>query len=239
MDSFRIASLLGLVIIALVACGPSEGDIQTAIAQTEEAQPTATGTARPSATPEPTITPEPTDTPTLTATPQPTNTPTETPEPTRIPLSKIELESILIRPGDLPGHLAPGQIHAQVPFGWGGLDELPPGDNFASQRFYDTIDGRDDGGVVVFLYEDLDVLESSYEATVAEMKAIFTLGYESEFRPDIGEHVYGVGFDHHHLAFTRCHALVYVWTKDTRESEIIAYGARLDERLSSVVCSDG
>jgi hypothetical protein len=62
----------------LSACIPSELKIQTAIAQTEAANPTATNTA----TPEPTATETPTTTPTLTQTCTPTLTNTRTPSPT-------------------------------------------------------------------------------------------------------------------------------------------------------------
>jgi hypothetical protein len=69
------------VVVILSACAPStpsQGEIQTAIAQTEQALPTLTPTFVPTNTPEPSITPKPSNTP------KPTNTslpPTPIPEP--------------------------------------------------------------------------------------------------------------------------------------------------------------
>ncbi len=81
--------LIGMLFF-LTACGPSQGQIQTAIAQTQAALPTATlpPTLAPSNTPKPTNTPVP---PTSTPTPRPTATPapteTATVEPTPIVLT--------------------------------------------------------------------------------------------------------------------------------------------------------
>ena len=61
--------LFTLSLFLLSACGTSEGDIQTAIAETKTAAPTDTPTITPTAIPSETPTPIPT------STPQPTNTP--------------------------------------------------------------------------------------------------------------------------------------------------------------------
>ncbi len=74
--------LLFLTCLALTACQPSVEAIQTAIAQTESARPTATFTLLPSPTPSPVDTPTPSLTPTITLTPTPSETPTITPTPT-------------------------------------------------------------------------------------------------------------------------------------------------------------
>lgn len=85
---------IGLALLLFVAsCTPSEAGIQTAIAQTAAAQPTATSTPIPP-TETPTITPSPTQSITPTATQTNTATETDTPEPTatpRPPLSEVIL----------------------------------------------------------------------------------------------------------------------------------------------------
>lgn len=73
-----------MLVLVLVACSsgtPSAGDIQTAIANTQAAQPTETPLPPSSNTPLPTQTntPVPTNTPRPTNTPLPTVTPTKTP----------------------------------------------------------------------------------------------------------------------------------------------------------------
>ena len=88
----------------LVACSPgapSEGDIQTAIAQTAEAiaevAPTNTAVPTETPTPVPTKTIRPIDTlppPTNTPSPTKTPTPTATPEPTKTPEVKIPIPDI-------------------------------------------------------------------------------------------------------------------------------------------------
>lgn len=80
--------LILVVVLVLAACGspapssPSEGDIQTAIAQTVAAQPQPTEQPTLAATdtppPVPTDTPKPTNTPEPTSTPLPSVTPTST-----------------------------------------------------------------------------------------------------------------------------------------------------------------
>lgn len=57
--------LVLLLFLAACTSGPTEGDIQTAIAQTEQARPSST----PTSTPEPTPTSSPSPTPTATITP--------------------------------------------------------------------------------------------------------------------------------------------------------------------------
>ena len=77
----------------LVACSPSEGAIQTALAETQAAIPTATLTlVPPTETPTPTFTPTETPTPTPTETPTATETPTQSPTATPLPgLSEVML----------------------------------------------------------------------------------------------------------------------------------------------------
>jgi hypothetical protein len=77
----KLFILTCLLATLLAGCGPSEADIQAAIAQTEAAKPTNTLTPEPTNTPEPSPTPEPTHT----NTPEPSPTPEPTPTPIVLP----------------------------------------------------------------------------------------------------------------------------------------------------------
>jgi len=76
-----VRHLFFLTCLALAACTPSAEAIQTAIAQTESARPTAIPSPPPSVTPAPAATFSPSLTPTLTETPTPSETSTITPTP--------------------------------------------------------------------------------------------------------------------------------------------------------------
>jgi hypothetical protein len=93
-----------LIVLLLSACAPaapSDSQIETAIAQTQAANPTLTPTEKPTSTFIPTRTPEPT----LTQTPEPTFT--FTPEPTPSPTPDVRViignpEEYILLPEDLP-----------------------------------------------------------------------------------------------------------------------------------------
>ena len=84
VNSIRFLLYGGLLGILLIGCTNSAtvdlGMVQTAIAQTADANPTASNTPIPTATLEPTLTATPTDTPEPTATATPTETPSPTPD---------------------------------------------------------------------------------------------------------------------------------------------------------------
>ena len=87
----------------LMGCGSSEKAIQTAIAETEAANPTTTSTQAisetPTITPSPTFTLTPSETPTVTASPTKTETPTPTPD---LRVIAIESKAFLLTSDDLP-----------------------------------------------------------------------------------------------------------------------------------------
>jgi hypothetical protein len=80
-----LKNLIIAILIFITACTPSEGQVQTAIAKTEAAKPTAT--AKITETPRPTATE--TFTPTATVTQTPIPTATKTPTPTMSPTPTI------------------------------------------------------------------------------------------------------------------------------------------------------
>ena len=95
----QILAITSLALL-IIGCGTSERALQTALAQTEAAQPTLTysvlPTDTPTATASPTFTLPPSDTPT--ETPEPTATPTQTPSETPTPTS--DLRVIAVEPGE-------------------------------------------------------------------------------------------------------------------------------------------
>ena len=123
----RLAFLLLAGLLTACASAPSENAIQTAIQQTQAANPTFTRTPEPTRTP--TETPRPTET--ATSTPTATETPTETPTATPTPdlrIIKEDPQNILLKPEDLPkeaqyflpnsGWISPHR-NSEIVSGWG------------------------------------------------------------------------------------------------------------------------
>jgi hypothetical protein len=92
MNKKSIAIIVCLATIFLAACSPSPRAIQTAIAQTQAANPTSTFTLVP-----------PTDTPTATSSETPTVTLTTSPTPDLL-LLQLNLKDFLLQQSDFPPH---------------------------------------------------------------------------------------------------------------------------------------
>jgi hypothetical protein len=203
--------------------------IETAIARTAEAIPTempipATWTSEPS----------PTDAPNPTETPQPTST-TEaspTPVPSPVPLSGIDLRPIILSDDDLPEHL-------QEDFFVEGLDaqnvllgRLPGGEQIVTQKFYNNERNSGGGASIIFLYNDLDLVQDAFDHAAADLTLL-------NFDADVGEQSKAErNPPQWHLTFTRCHAFVYIFMIDGREFDIVSYAQALDVRLSEAVCDE-
>ena len=108
-----------MFVILICGCGPSEADIQAAIAQTEAARPTNTATPEPTHTPTHTPQPTATLTPTATKTPRPTLTPTPT-----IALPDV-VEDTLDNPEVLYWEDFDHEVIGSSPFGWVGNPNMP------------------------------------------------------------------------------------------------------------------
>ena len=234
MSYSRIIALM-LIAFGLAACGssePAEGDIQTAIALTVEAGPTIT----PVVITKPVIrVPLPTHEPTVTSVPTLTPEPTMTPLPTAVPLSEIDLEPILVQPGDLPGHLEPEQISRR--FDESGR-ELPTPANYIFQNFYDP-DGSG-GAVSIFLYENLILADTSYSMATA-IPLHDSIG--NLIDEEIGERRRGYGgslntFEKARFQFLRCGAFVDIIMADATKIDIVIYARHLDERLIELLCPE-
>ena len=181
-------------------------------------------------------TPSPTQTPTPTATPSPT--------PTPIPLSEIDLEPILILPGDLPAGFDAAQTRQVIPE---MFSALPKAQNQIYRQFEHDRDGA--GGVTVLLYESSDDVNEAYSMIVdgfAEPQSIEGLTVLRPLVPDLGEEaeantvegeLLDIVLDSTDLAFIRCSAVVHIRMMDTAELvEVASYARRLDARLSDLVC---
>ena len=115
-----------ILVLPMAGCGTSEEQIQTAIAQTEAANPTATDLVIPTSTltPTPTVTLTPTDTTTPTLTPTDKPTPTATPD---LRVIIIEPRHFQLEARDLPsegryympsGGMSP-HLNSEIISGWG------------------------------------------------------------------------------------------------------------------------
>lgn len=206
-------SCLVLVLVFLSACtnAPSQGAIETAIGQTQEAKPTPT--------------------------PIPTETPI--PTPTLIPLSELNLEDTLIKPGDLPSGFSGGQISDLPPEKYKKLS-IPQADQFISQQIEHN--GNLVGSIFVSLFTSLDDAEKAYEETV-----INTLGKDREQVLNVGDKasslffsgsVAGVKYQGAGLISIRCHAIVDLVSNDKLldKTSLSIYARRLIKRIDPLVC---
>jgi hypothetical protein len=207
-----------LCIFVLTACSttPSEALIQTAIYETQLAAPTPTTTQKPTPTQEP--------------------TPTPTPTPTPVPLSDLFLEDLLLVHGDLSPEYIGQEIRSSFP---PKFSNLPKADAVIHQRFKRGVYGSD--GIMIVLYENNEDLENSYRMVGqfmdgdADAEPLDTVGEKAI----ITERFYIIGHANHvQLVFTRCHALVYIglFSQAANKNEATNYGARIDKRLSPLVC---
>ena len=172
-------------------------------------------------------------TPTKTISPTNTIAPTITP----VPFSEINLESILVRDGDLPAGYRGAQIRSQAP---AMFDDLPEPQNEVFQQF--EHDGEAAGGVSIFLFENETDLENSFDiiydgmsddaslhSRVGEKSAI--LEYSRNF-PELK-----FKFEVTEFLFIRCGALVHIRMTDVANIDYAeAFAERLDKRLEDLIC---
>lgn len=172
-------------------------------------------------------------TPTSTISPTNTIAPTMTP----VPFSDIDLEPILVRDGDLPAGYKGAQIRSQAPE---MFDDLPEPQNEVFQQF--EHDGDAAGGVSIFLFDNEEDLEKSFDmiydgmtdeaslhSRVGEKSAI--LEYSQNF-PELYFKIEVTEF-----LFIRCGALVHVRLTDVANIDYAeAFAERLDKRLEDLIC---
>ena len=192
-------------VLSVSACGPSTTGIQRALEQTQAAI--------------------------LTSTPLPAGILVT---PTPIPLSEIDLESLLIRSGDLPSGVTAGQI---TDWAGGKFSEAPTPAQVGFQLFESK--GAPYGSVTVLVYDALADAETTYGILhdglegggwdvvgVGDKAIVWTLLMD----------VLGNTVESGEVGFIRCGAVVDILMGTTDEAVITAYAKRLDARLREAVC---
>jgi len=154
-----------------------------------------------------------------------TNThPSEPGTQTPIPLADLDLESILIQPGDLPLGYSGGQVQDFLP---GMFDDIPRPVHQIYQQFEDK--NGSVGGVSVIVYDSAAPSIEAYDTLLLGMggkgqaKAVESLGNQA--------HISGWN-----LLFLRCNTITYFRLVGMNYDEYMSYAQRLDERLSPLVC---
>lgn len=164
--------------------------------------------------------------------------------PMPMPLSEVDLEPILILPGDLPAGLSGAQVRDSLPE---MFDEPPEAENQIYQQF--QREGKAAGGVAVTLYESNADLDAAYtlllggfgdsdidSSVTVERKVVSDVGERAETVTLQGT-ILGIVFDSVDLAFVRCGAVVHTRMSGSANLiDIVSYARRLDERLTSLVC---
>lgn len=165
----------------------------------------------------------------------PTDTPV--PAPTLIPLSDIDLESILIQEGDLPAGYSGAQVRSAE--GRRSDTELNKAVNSIFQQF--SLQGESAGGVSVYLFESLADRDEAYNAILTgldETEGISQVGENavkwSAYVPLVG----GLGtIEGSMVVFVRCESLVTVEMRRAVDvTGAISYSQRLDQRLQNDIC---
>lgn len=217
----------------------------TMLAPTTPPAPVAAVAGPPTAIPTIALPPTFTPTATLLPTETPAATPTGLPTATPIPLGQINLEPLLIQPGDLPSGYVGGQIRRTLP---AMFDGVPPSQNKIYQEL--TVDGHTKGGVSVMLYETLAEQSNAYAFLLDGMdgdtihakpvEGVGNMAHVIALAPGV---VAGVAIDPlGDILFSRCGAVVLIrmtFLKAGLEvDQLSAYAQRLDQRLAAVVCKD-
>lgn len=195
-------SYILVVVILLASCTPSQSQINTAIAKTQAAW-----------------------TPTITHT---ITEPTET--PTTIPLSNLDLSSLLVQTGDLPAGFTGAQIGSIMPDSYNKL-HLPAADLKIYQQFAQNGGAEFNWGVAVFVYLSKDSLQPAFTALVGgfmeSANYIDGIGVKAAYYavPDVTE-----------LAFYDCNFVVDFMFGIVDKTSAENYAIRIDKRLRPILC---
>lgn len=152
---------------------------------------------------------------------------------TAVPLTALDLEPLLIQPGDLPAGVVGSQVKDKAP---PVFKDVPPPMKAIDQRF-GLADGAIIGGVTVLLYDSPADLEKAYAVVVKGMGSSAYPSTEVGDKTRIG----GLTVRTQRIAevtFVRCHALVSVSLSATPQpdDDTLTYAKRLDKRLTPLVC---
>ena len=146
--------------------------------------------------------------------------------PTQLPLADLDLEAILIQPGDLPMGYAGGQVQDFLP---GMFEDIPQPVNQIYQQFDLTYGSGSGGGVAVIVYDSATASIEAYNTLLSEMGGT---AQEKEIE-NLGEKAHILGWN---LLFLRCNTVVHFRIVGSNYDEYISYAHRMDERLNPLVC---
>lgn len=148
-------------------------------------------------------------------------------------LSDVDLEPLLIRPGDLPSELTPGAVRIIEPD-----PEVLYHDQALEQEIV-TRNGELAGSVHVYLFRSKADRDSAYDLfSLVESQE----GIEPFSVPRIGDSTSARYIDGgFKIVFVRCYAVATIWLKTVGDytleaSDIVQYAQQLDQRLASEVC---
>jgi hypothetical protein len=152
------------------------------------------------------------------------------PTATLIPFSELNLESILIVPGDLP----PGYEASQIRSERGDITKpAPVPDYFVSQMLSKS--GAPKGLVDVLVYEDASKVSNAYD--LASKNAP---GQGTAKKIEIGEEgqiaSFFLSYEVVTVTFFRCNAVVSIQFMGAGPDGARDYAKRLDERITPIVC---
>lgn len=172
----------------------------------------------------------------------PIATPTLTPTP--VPLSSLNLKSILLVEGDLPtGYVVDPFITDLSPTIYEGLVGV---EYFLSQEFSKT--GEGGGHVAVFLFNSEEDRNNAFLSIMSSNYNEFKNAIENtkiEDVTNIGEagklitsknSILNITITTAQIGFVRCHAFVIIGKTIDDSSIVVSYAKKLDERLSEIVC---
>jgi len=207
-----------ILLLLLVGCtGANEASfIETAIVETQIAQPTSTETPLP----------------TITATIPPTSTSTLTVTHTPIPISQINLEQITLMENELPSYWKPVSVSNEPP---GLLDDIMTAE-YTINRTFEA--GEETASVTIFVYEDTLWVTGAFLRFLGITE---DAGMEPELTSEVGEegflyvgklYAYPVTI----VGFTRCHSAVFLSLGGNDLDSLLGYAQNLDKNLQEYVC---
>lgn len=149
---------------------------------------------------------------------------------TPAPVSSLDLSSVILSEGDLPSGYAAAEINLDL---GEMVDVAPSPDAFFSQDLAYNQQGS--GFITLLLYEEETRIPQAYSLLADAMP-----GEKREL--DIGEigTVANISPDAVMLTFMRCHAVITIQLSGAAgEEELLSYAARLDQRISPLICRGG
>jgi hypothetical protein len=146
--------------------------------------------------------------------------------PTQVPLADLELEAILINPGDLPMGYVAGQVQDSLP---GMFDGIPQPVNQIYQQIDQNNTSGSGGGVSVIVYDSAADSTEAYDTILLGMGS----SGQNTAIENLGEKANKSGWI---LLFLRCYTIVYFRMVGTNYDQYLSYGQKLDKRLIPLVC---